>query len=395
MARKEIAITDVRVVIVAGNFEWPIVRIDTDAGIHGYGEAFTDVDPWMIKRAILDRKARLVGQDPTQVVPLVGRMGLNPLDVVGAKAVSGLEMALWDIAGKVLGAPVWQLLGGRYRDAVRIYCDCHGGTPIRTRADYSYAHPENYTPEAFAANAHWIKELGFSLMKFDLYGAPQELVPQHGGMYSTAHIDYCTEVVKALRDEMGYGIDLAIDYGGKSVADAVRLIDRIEEYRLSWAEDIIPYNGYNAQAMAEVTRAVKTPTLTGELLGTAMSFRELIATQAVRIVAPDMAVVGGINEIRKVAEMANQYHIPIAPHNVCSPVGTMAAVHACATMPNLVGLEYHAVGVPWWQDVIEHEGNIIDERGYITVPDAPGIGVELNEETIRAHLAPGETFFGE
>jgi gluconate/galactonate dehydratase len=386
-------ITDVQVALVAGNFDWPLVRIETDAGITGYGEAFTDPTPQIVKRAILDRKPLLLGQDPTQVVPLVERMRLSPFDGVGAKAISGLEMALWDIAGKVLGAPVYQLLGGRYRDEVRIYCDCHGGTPIRTRADYRYDHPENYTPEAFAANARWIKSLGFSLIKFDLYGVPAELITQHGAMLSTAHIDYCTAVVKALRDEIGWERDLAIDYGGRSVADAIRLIEQIEPYRLSWAEDIIPYNGYNADAMREVTRAVKTPTLTGELLFTALSFRDLINQQAIRIVAPDMAVVGGINEIRKVAEMANLQHILIAPHNVCSPIGTMAAVHACATMPNFVGLEYHAVGVPWWQDVVHHEGNIIDGRGYIRVPDAPGIGVEPDEAFIRQHLMPGETYF--
>ena len=389
----ELKITDVKVAVVAANFDWPLVKVETDAGITGYGEAFTAWPAQLVKRAILDRKPLLVGQDPTQVVPLVERMGLKPFDENSAKAISGIEMALWDITGKVLGAPVYKLLGGRYRDEVRIYCDCHAGTPIRSLADYGYEHPEHYTPEAFAANARWIKSLGFSLLKFDLYGAPQELVAQHGAMYSTAHINYCTAVVKALREELGWERDLAIDYGDKAVSDAIRLIDQVEPYRLSWAEDIIPYNGYNADAMREVTRAVKTPTLTGELLFTALSFRNLINQQAVRIVAPDMSVVGGINEIRKVAEMANLQHMLIAPHNICSPIGTMAAVHACATMPNFVGLEYHAVGVPWWQDVIHHEGNILDGRGYIRVPDAPGIGVEPDEEVIRQHLALGETYF--
>ena len=391
--KSEIKITDVKVAVVAGNFAWPIVRIETDAGIVGYGECFTDISGQGVKHAVLARKSRLVGQDPTQVIPLTSQMGLSPFDVVGAKAISGIEMALWDIAGKVLDAPVYQLLGGKYRDEVRIYCDCHGGTPIRTLADYSHEHPENYTPEAFAANARWIKALGFTLLKFDLYGVPSELVTQHGAMHSTAHIDYCTAVVKALREEVGWERDLAIDYGGKNTADAVRLIDQVEEYRLSWAEDIMPYNGYNADAMAEVTRAVKTPTLTGELLAPAMAFHDLISKQAVRVVAPDMAVVGGINEMRMVAQMADLQHILVAPHNVCSPIGTMAAVHACATMQNFVGLEYHAVGVPWWQDTVHHEGDILDERGYIKVPDAPGIGVEPNEDVIRQHLLEGETYF--
>ena len=389
----DLKITDLKVTIVAGNFSWPIVRIETDAGIYGYGESFTHTKAEVVKRAILDRKGLLIDQDPTEVVPLARRLRLSPFDVVGAMAISGIEMALWDIAGKVHDAPVYKLLGGRFRDEVRIYCDCHAGTPIRTRADYSYEHPENYTPAAFAANARWIKGLGFSLLKFDLYGVPSELITQHGAMYSTAHVDYCTSVVQALREEIGWERDLAIDYGGKAVADAIRLIDQVEEYRLSWAEDIIPYNGYNADALAEVTRAVKTPTLTGELIPTAIGFQELINKQAVRVVAPDMSVVGGIHEMRIVAEMANLQHILVAPHNVCSPVGTLAAVHACAAIANFVGLEFHAVGVPWWQDVIQHEDDIIDERGYIKVPDAPGLGVELDEAVVREHLAPGESYF--
>jgi L-alanine-DL-glutamate epimerase-like enolase superfamily enzyme len=302
-------------------------------------------------------------------------------------------MALWDIAGKALEVPVYKLLGGRFRDEIRLYCDCHGGTPIRTRADYSYAHPENYTPEAFAANARWVKSLGFTFLKFDLYGVPKELVTQHGAMHSTAHVDYCTDVVRALREEIGWEHDLAIDYGGKNTADAIRLISEVEDQRLSWAEDIMPYNGYNAEAMREVTRAVKTPTLTGEILAPARAFHDLIAKQAIRIVAPDLSVVGGINELRKVALMADMQHILVAPHNICSPIGTMAAVHACATIPNFVGLEYHSVGVPWWQDVVQHDVDIIDGRGYVKVPEAPGLGVEPDEAVIREHLLQGETYF--
>ena len=390
----DIKITDVRVCIVDGNFSWPLVRIDTDAGIVGYGECFTDVQIEGIRFAVMQRKPRLVGQDPTEVIPLTARLGLSPFDLPAAKAISGIEMALWDIAGKALNVPVYKLLGGKYRDEVRLYCDCHGGTPIRSRADYSYDHPENYTPEAFAANARWIKSLGFTFLKFDLYGVPKELVTQHGAMHSTAHIDYCTAVVQALREEVGWERDLAIDYGGKNTADAIRLVSEVEQYRLSWAEDIMPYNGHNADAMREVTRAVKTPTLTGEILAPAMAFRDLIAKQAIRIVAPDLSVVGGINELRKVAMMADLQHILIAPHNICSPIGTMAAVHACATLSNFVGLEYHSVGVPWWQDVVYHDENIIDGRGYVKVPEGPGLGVEPDESVIREHLIEGEEYFG-
>ena len=130
----DIKITDVRVCIVDGNFSWPLVRIDTDAGIVGYGECFTDVQIEGIRFAVMQRKPRLVGQDPTEVIPLTARLGLSPFDLPAAKAISGIEMALWDIAGKALNVPVYKLLGGKYRDEVRLYCDCHGGTPIRSHA---------------------------------------------------------------------------------------------------------------------------------------------------------------------------------------------------------------------------------------------------------------------
>ena len=392
---EDLKITNVQCIILDGNFPWPLVRIDTDAGISGYGESFPTLKLDNAKGNVLDRRERMIGEDPTNVVPLVNRLGMNPFDLASVQALSGIEMALWDITGKVYGLPVWKLLGGKVRDEVRIYCDCHGGTPIRTLADYSYDHPENYTPEAFAKNAEWVKSLGFSFLKFDLYGIPPQLVPGHGAMYSTAQIDYCTSVVAALRDAVGWDHDLAIDYGGKSVADAIRIIDQVESFRLSWAEDIIAYNGYNADAMAEVTDAVKTPTLTGELIPTAVGFRDLIHKHAVRVVAPDMTVVGGLNQTLLVAEMARQENILVAPHNITTPIGTMAAVHACAAMPNFVGLEFHAVGLPWWQDLVHHEGDIIDDRGYIQVPDTPGIGVEPNKDEMLTRLMPGESYFEE
>lgn len=385
-------ITDVQVTTIEGNFYWLIVRIDTNAGIYGYGESFGWPNHHIIKQAILDRKPLLVGEDPTEVVPLVEQMSLTPFDDIGGKAISGLEMALWDITGKVLGVPVYKLLGGRHRDEVRIYCDCHAGVPISALGDY-YREPKNYTPDAYAAHAGKVKQLGFSLLKFDLFRLPEPLVPKHSGLYSSQYINYCSEIVSSVRTELGWDVDVAIDFNGLYTTNAIRLLDQLEEYRLAWAEDVIAYQGVNVAAMAEVTRAVTTPTLTGESLCSVESFRPLLETQAIRIVAPDLAVVGGIHEMIRVAQLADLHHILVAPHNICSPVGTMAAVHTCAAITNFVGLEYHAVGVSWWQDVILHDNDIINERGHIRVPDSPGLGVELNEDVVREHLADGENYF--
>lgn len=303
-------------------------------------------------------------------------------------------MALWDLAGKALGAPVYKLLGGKHRVRVRIYCDCHAGTPIASRADYGVEKRENYTPEAYAESARRVRRLGFDFLKFDLYPNIASLAgrPRPGEAYlDDAAVRFLASLVAGAREAVGDSIDLAVDFGGYRVSDAIRLANALEPYHLAWVEDVVPQE-YNVATFREVTRSVKTPTLTGELLYTRQGFRELIEEQAVRIVAPDLSFTGGLAEGKKIAELAELYAMHTAPHNICSPIGTMAAVHACAAMPNLLALEFHAVAVPWWDSLVKGSQPLIQD-GYIQVADRPGIGVELNEEEARRHLMPGETLF--
>jgi len=382
-------IVDVKAAVVEGNFDWPLIRIDTDEGVSGYGE----VRDAGSKRLALDLKPILLGQDPTNVEVVFRRIrGFGGPGRQGG-GVSAVEMALWDITGKALGAPVYKLLGGEYRDRVRIYCDCHAGKPI-VKASEDYRLDEvNYTPEAYAENARRIRRLGFTFLKFDVGLGVAGLVP--GGLYdghlTDAGLRYQVSIVETLREAVGDGTELALDCGQGTVAAAIRFADAVEQFNLTWLEDLISYT--DVKGFREVTTAVKTPTLTGEDIYTREGFRELIEEHAIRIPSPDLATVGGIAETKKVAELADLHHMPVAPHFAGSPVSMMANIHAAAAISNLIALEFHAVGVPWWDSLVKGVSKPIIKDGYADVPDKPGLGIELEEEEVRKHLKDGETFF--
>jgi L-alanine-DL-glutamate epimerase-like enolase superfamily enzyme len=373
-------ITDVKTTVIKGNFEWTLVLVYTDEGITGLGEAYWGAG---VKETILHMKDMLVGQDPTDVERIYQDMyraflACGSTGGIAVTAISGIEIALWDIAGKVLNAPVYKLLGGKFRDKIRVYADC-GSDPARR-------------PEAYARKALGVRDRGYTAMKFDIDGAFPEL-PQrdrYNRCLSAAEVERMAGLVKAVREAVGNEVDLAIDlHWSYNTVDAIKIAHRLEECNLMWLEDPIPPE--NVDALAKVTAATKTPICTGENLYTKHGFREVIRKQAADILEPDIPKVGGLAETKKIADMAESYYIPVAPHNVSSPVGTIAAAHVCASIPNFLALEFHSADVPWWNDLIKTGKPIIDE-GYIQVPDKPGLGVELNEEVIIKHLKKGETF---
>jgi len=384
-------ITDVKAAIVDGNFDWLLVKVETDEGIEGYGEAFPYADA--VKPLVLRMKRMLMGEDPTDVGRLWRKMGPSVYGGFHVHAVSAVETALLDITGKAYGVPVYRLLGGKFRERIPIYCDCHSGKPIGSRADYQLD-KVNYTPEAYAENARRIKRQGFNLLKFDIGLGMATLAGANGllgGHLTDFGLTYFAKIVEALRDAIGYDLELALDCGMGTVSNAVRFVRAVEEYRLAWVEDILP--SHNVDGWAVVTASSKTPTLTGETLYLREGFRELIERQAIRIVAPDFQHCGGLIEGKKIAELAAMHGMLAAPHNICTPLGTMASVHACAAIPNLLALEFHAVALPWWENLVKGVEKPIIKDGYIGVPDRPGLGVELNEEEIRKHLRKGESYF--
>ena len=199
-------------------------------------------------------------------------------------------------------------------------------------------------------------------------------------------------VVAAVREAVGRDVMVAMDCHWKfAVGDAIKLAQAVEPYDLLWLEDPVPPENIDAQA--KVTAATRTPICTGENLYRKHGFRELIEKQAAEIIAPDIPKMGGLLEAKKVADHADTYYIPVAPHNVASPVGTVAAAHVCAAMSNFLVIEFHAHDVPWWADLVDGEPPIKD--GFIHLTEAPGHGLTLNEDVARAHLKPGSSFFGE
>jgi len=306
-------------------------------------------------------------------------------------AISGIELALWDLVGRALKTPIYNLFGGRFRNAIRLYADCHAG--------------RDPAPESYAERAREVVAAGFTAIKFDLdtknpftldisddpHTRRQWFEPFNRTI-GTAERDWMVSVVAAVREAVGRDIMVAMDCHWKfSVNDAIKLAQAVEPYDLLWLEDPVPPE--NIAAQAKVAASTRTPICTGENLYRKHGFRELIEQQAAEIIAPDIPKMGGLLEAKKVADHADTYYIPVAPHNVASPVGTVAAAHVCAAMSNFLVMEFHAHDVPWWADLVEGEPVIKD--GFIHLADRPGHGMTLNEEVARAHLKPGHDLFGD
>ena len=388
-------ITDVKTAAVRGNFEWILVRVYTDEGLVGLGECYWGSG---VETIVHSMKHMLLGEDPHNVDWLYQKMvrGMSGAGSTGGTvvaAISGIELALWDLKGKALGTPIYNLLGGRYRTRIRAYADCgHGDEP---------------TPASWAERARQAVDKGFTALKFDIDGiAPQRFGdPYHvaagprrwmqGQQHpiSNEEMDLMVRLVGAVRETIGPHIDLAVDcHWSYNTRDVIKLAQELAPFRLMWLEDPTPPD--NVEAIKRVTDHSPVPICTGENHYTRHGLRPLITEQAVDIVQPDIPKVGGLLEAKKIADLADIYYIPLAAHNVCSPVGTMAACHTCASMRNFVILEFHAQDVPWWDDLTVEDAPMIQD-GYISLPEEPGLGIELDEDVARAHLSKGSTFFGQ
>ncbi|WP_436347113.1 mandelate racemase/muconate lactonizing enzyme family protein [Natronorubrum sp. FCH18a] len=391
---RDVEITDIKTCVVEGNFEWNLIKVETDAGVTGIGESYRGGG---VPELVEYTKRFLIGENPLDVERL-SRQIIQEMSGHGGTtgkvvtAASGIEIALWDAAGKILDLPVYQLLGGKFRDEVRIYCDCHAGEAYAVEdGSTEYATAEAYSPEAYANEARRVVDMGFTALKFDLDLEMDNDPDPFNGRLTNGAIEHKREIVEAVREEIGYDIDLAFDcHWDYSVESAKRLAYKLREYDLMWLEDLIPPE--NMAAQKEVTEATKTPVATGENRFRVHELSELIYDHGVDIVTPDPTTVGGLKETMRIADRAEENYVPISPHNVCSPVGTMACVHLGAAIPNFDLLEYHALEVDWWDDLIERDEPLIQD-GYIEVPEKPGIGVELDEDVVEAHALEGTTTF--
>lgn len=350
---------------------WVLVKVRTDEGIVGIGEAYHGagvhhiaVDERLTQRA-------LIGQDPRNVDKLFRDMKTS-MSASGyyqgavMSAISGIEMALWDITGQAIGVPIWQLLGGAYRNSIRMYNDCHAGE-------------ENDNPESWAAKAKMVENKGFDAIKFDIDPRPTRRDDYNRTM-SNSDIAFHIEVVTAIRESLRPETDLLIDaHWAYAPHDILKVAYALEKLDLMWLEDPIPAE--NIAALKEVKMATRTPICTGENLYTRHGFRELIETQAVDIISPDLAKAGGLSEGRRIADLADIYYVPISPHNICSPIGTVAMCHVCAASPNFQVLEFHHLDNQLW-NTLTVERNLIT-NGHIALPQSPGLGITLDESVAR------------
>jgi L-alanine-DL-glutamate epimerase-like enolase superfamily enzyme len=396
-----VKITDLKCAVIGEN---PVVRILTDEGISGYGE-IESYKPYLTWH-VLHLKPALVGEDPTNVERVVRKIRQRGAFKPWGSAVSAIEMALWDVAGKAAGLPVHKLLGGKVRDRVRVY---NGAI----RFPMSGSSPEDYaenmakmkaSPEGFTI----IKQgVAFhSKMKSEVpdffYGEPNP-GPFHGsldrGLLTERGLNHVVACVAAMKEVLGDAVGLALDCGpGWTVPDAIRLARAIEPLHVLWLEDLltgdyVPWVA--ADVYREVTRASTTPIHTGEQIYLRHNFKELIEGHAVRVVGPDPCDVGGIAELKWVAEYADLHGILIAPHGTGNGLlGLAALVQVCATLPaNYIAFEYPVGRPSWWYDIVDGLPNPIVKDGFIEVWDRPGMGIELIPEAAQPYLSDADRDF--
>ena len=402
--------------VVEGNFDWTFVRIETDEGIRGLGECFFAPGLTSMLRSL---EPLLIGEDPRDVHRLFRKMqlatsGAGSIAGIIYNAISGIEAALWDLLGQSLGVPIYRLLGGKFRDRVRIYADCHGGEALESLDEVLRTRPASWlprdthhtakdyfgettdeptcTPEDYRRQALKKKAEGFTALKFDLDVPGAEGGDPYNRALSNRAIDHMVALIGAVRDAVGMETDLAVDCHWRyNASDMITVAHELEPFRLLWLEDPVPPN--NPAALKEVTSKVRVPIATGENLFLFEGFQEIIAQHALSVVTPDLQKVGGLAVAQSIARFADVHSMPVAPHNISSPIGTLASAHFCASIPNFLALEFHASDVPFWNDLLEGVTKPLIKNGYITLSEKPGLGVTLNEEVARRYARKDEPFF--
>jgi len=411
-----VKIVRLKTAVVEGNFDWTLVRIETDEGITGLGECFFAPGLTSILRSL---EPLLLGEDPRDVHRLFRKLqlatsGAGSVAGIIYNGLSGIEAALWDLLGQYLHAPIYRLLGGKFRDRIRIYADGHAGEALesmdeilRTRRpswlkEGEQFESKNYfddepgaapsSPDQVRNRALAMKAQGYTALKFDLDVPGTQGSDSHNRCLSNRAIDRMVSLIGATRDAVGYDVDIAVDCHWRySTVDAIKVADALEPFRLLWLEDPVPPE--NIEALRAVSSRVRVPIATGENLYLFEGFREMLHTHAVGIATPDLQKVGGLGVAGDIARFADNQTIPLAPHNISSPVGTLAAAHFCTAIPNFLALEFHASDVPFWDDLVDGVPKPIIQNGWIQLSERPGLGVTLNEEIARKYGRKGEPFF--
>ena len=345
---------------------WLFVKVQTDGGTHGWGEAYTQLDrDRVIKRQIDELSRYLIGRSPFDIKQFVfsaysdfaGKRGSLELFC----AISGLEQALWDIAGKAAGQPVYNLLGGRTRRRLRVYANGWGGAE---------------SVDELTEKAKDVVARGFTALKFDPFPGRWRAFVDRG------QEEEAIERVRAVREAVGPDVEILLDIHRRlAPMHAVRVARAIEPYFPFWYEE--PVSARDLDALSEVRHSVELPVVTGEELYTKNEFREVFERRAADILNPDVCNCGGILELREIGAMAEAYHVAVAPHNYNSTtVGLAATLHASAGMPNFLIIEYFVNFEEVGREIARQ--TIEAEDGYITLPETPGLGIDLDEAALKA-----------
>ena len=425
----DLKITDLKICDVGRPYGTAVFKILTNQGLEGYGqvrEGCSRVWAVMLKRL-------LIGENPCNIDKLFRRIKQFGWHSHQGGGVSGIEVALWDLAGKAYGIPVWQMLGGKFRDQIRIYADTdihgkHDGTTmgqvLKERIEtggYNIVKmdlpadelcfevpgavtvPTDYLKKAeedarnrftrmraLTSGEELTKEERAELIKMRNDIIFRECVPgnQRGIDLTDLGLDLMEEYVKQVRDVVGMQVPIATDhYGPLSVGSCIRLAKRLEKYNLAWLEDMVPW--MQAEDMAEIQRNTTAPLCTGEDIYLKENFLPLFQNRAVRYIHPDVISVGGIYECKKVGDLAQDYGINMVIHMNETPIAGMAAVQVAAATENFFAQEFHHHDFKDWSDMVVTRDSPIVHDGIINVPNEPGLGIlALNEDWLAEHLAP-------
>jgi L-alanine-DL-glutamate epimerase-like enolase superfamily enzyme len=389
----DLKITDLRVAMISkgGRAGIPVIRIDTNQGLVGWGE----VRDGGSKVYALMLKSRLLGENPCNVDKVFRKIKQFGHHARQAGGVCGVEMALWDLAGKAYNVPCYQLLGGKFRDSVRIYADT-------TQSDDPKVYAQRMR-ERMASGLTYLKmDLGIGLVEKQPGTVTRPIGLTSRDVAQTQHmftgfeitpkgIQLMADYVAAIREVVGMDVPLAADHFGHiGVNSCIRLGKALENYNIAWLEDMIPWQ--YTQLWKQITDAVDIPTLTGEDIYLKEPFKVLCETHAVDIVHPDLASSGGLLETKKIGDMAQEYGVAMAMHFAGTPISFYANVHCAAATENFLALEHHSLDTPWWDDLVKGPKKPIVQKGFIQVPETPGLGVELNEEFAKTKLTEGGWF---
>jgi len=364
-------ITDLRVFQTqGGHANWTFVKLYTDSGLTGVGEASLERNDIVVVKALESLKDFLVGKDPFQIEYIWNALYKQTFkygQLIILTALSGVEQALWDIKGKALGVPVYELLGGKLRDRVRAYANAWAFQEVVTEMT------EKDTPESLAKNALKMVDKGFTAMKWDPFRHGGQVIPK-------SEEEFAIACVKAVREAVGPSIDLLIECHGRfNMISAIRMAQKLEPFDPFFYEEPIPPD--NIDALAALQAAINLPIATGERLYTRWEFRPLLEKQAARIIQPDICNVGGIWELKKIAAMAEAYYVAVQPHNSNGPVQTIASLHLDASIPNFVFQEFFYPYLDQYNEILTEP--IKYQDGYLEIPTGPGLGTDIREEVIR------------